>query len=124
MILIIGGESAGKRSFARSLGFTDEQMTDSPDSALPVVYHAELLVKTQQDVPSVLEKLQNKQVVIANEVGSGVIPAVHALTAAREAGGRLTILLAKRACCVVRLVCGIPQILKGSLPEEFSNDPV
>ena len=105
MILIVGGEGAGKRAFAQTLGFSEED----------VFVHAEKLVKTQQDVPAALETLCGKAVVILNEVGAGVIPAERELTLAREAAGRLGVLLAKEASCVVRVVCGIPIVLKGSL---------
>ena len=36
--------------------------------------------------------------------------------AAREAAGRLACLLARRADAVVRVYCGLPQVLKGELP--------
>ena len=36
--------------------------------------------------------------------------------AAREAAGRLSCLLAERAETVVRVFCGLPAVLKGSLP--------
>ena len=36
--------------------------------------------------------------------------------AAREAAGRLSCLLAERADTVVRVCCGLPQVLKGELP--------
>ena len=39
-----------------------------------------------------------------------------AKTAAREAAGRLACLLARRADAVVRVYCGLPQVLKGELP--------
>ena len=35
---------------------------------------------------------------------------------AREAAGRLSCLLAERADTVVRVYCGLPQVLKGQLP--------
>ena len=111
MILVIGGEGSGKRSFVRSLGF--DKMSDTLDG--DVVFHAEALVRTQADVLPVLEKLKEKKIVIANEIGCGVVPAVQSMSEAREAGGRLTVLLAKEAGCVVRMVCGIAQIIKGTL---------
>ena len=111
MILVVGGEGAGKREFVRSLGYA--QMSQSLDA--PVVFHAEKLVRTQEDVPAVLEQLRQKQVVILSEVGSGVIPVERERVLAREAAGRLGVLLAKEASCVVRIVCGIPTILKGKL---------
>lgn len=113
MILIVGGEGAGKRDFARTLGFTDAQIGQTPD--FPVVLHAENLVKTQEDVLPCFEVLKEKPVVIVNEVGSGIIPAEREKTVWRESAGRLSVLLAKEAACVVRVVCGIPTVIKGEL---------
>ena len=53
---------------------------------------------------------------IATEVGGGVVPVDPAERAAREAAGRLSCLLAQRAEAVVRVFCGIPTVLKGTLP--------
>ena len=46
----------------------------------------------------------------------GVVPVDPAQRAAREAAGRLSCLLAARAETVVRVCCGIPQLLKGEWP--------
>jgi len=51
-------------------------------------------------------------VVTAAEVGGGVVPADPGERAAREAAGRLACLLARRAERVVRVFCGLPQVLK------------
>ena len=59
------------------------------------------------------EELSQKQVVIATEVGGGIVPATAEERAAREAAGRLSCLLAKKADTVIRVFCGIPTVLKG-----------
>lgn len=113
MILIIGGEGSGKRTYARGLDYSDEQMADGVIDERPVIYHLENLVsKDWEHAEDLLEALLKKEVVICNEVGSGVIPAERNLRKSREATGRLCILLAQRATSVVRLVCGIPMVLK------------
>ena len=56
-------------------------------------------------------------IILATEVGGGVVPMDAAERAAREAAGRLACLLAARADCVVQLFCGIPTVLKGELPK-------
>ncbi|MBS6323232.1 MAG: bifunctional adenosylcobinamide kinase/adenosylcobinamide-phosphate guanylyltransferase, partial [Clostridium sp.] len=48
-------------------------------------------------------------------VGSGVIPVERNVRLGREAAGRLCVLLAKDAEAVVRMVCGIPTIIKGQI---------
>ena len=96
----------------------------------PVLYRLQELFRIQsriQDTSSAYEHLtrnilnyleQNpKTIVIADEVGSGVIPAKPSEIHFREASGRALCRIAKQASCVTRLVCGIPQQLKG-----YSNE--
>ena len=68
------------------------------------------------DLPSLAEELAEYDVVIATEVGSGVVPVSPEERAAREAAGRLNCLLAQRADAVARVFCGIPMVIKGRLP--------
>lgn len=117
MVLIVGGEGAGKRTFAESLGFMRAEIADAVLDGRPVVCHVEQMVfRDAAAAPKLLEPLSKKAVVICNEVGSGVIPVSYETRLAREAVGRLTILLAQRATCVVRMVCGVPSVIKGELP--------
>ena len=113
MILIIGGEASGKRTYAEGLGYSREQMADAVLDDCPVLFHLERLVAEDwEHAEELLEPLLKKEVVICNEVGSGVIPANRPDRKAREATGRLCILLAREADSVVRMVCGIPMVLK------------
>lgn len=117
MILIIGGEGSGKRSFARSLGWTDADMADGAVDARPVIFHTEKLTMADPDSGEALfEQLKDKEVVICNEVGSGIIPLEPKERRGREETGRLCSRLAREAACVVRMVCGLPTVLKGELP--------
>ena len=117
MILIVGGEGAGKRSFARSLGWTDADMADGVLNAQPVIFHTEKLTMADPEAgDALLAALREKAVVICNEVGSGVIPLAPEERRGREATGRLCVRLAQEAACVVRMVCGLPTVLKGELP--------
>lgn len=113
MILVIGGYAAGKRSYVRdALGYSDAQMADGVLDARSVIYNAQKLA-ARMAADELLEALCQKEVVICNEVGGGLIPMNAEDRAAREAAGRLCILLAQRARRVVRIVCGLPQTLKG-----------
>lgn len=117
MILIVGGEGSGKRTFAQSLGYRLEDMADGVLDERPVVYHVEQMVQSNiAGAESLRQALEEKEVVICNEVGSGVIPVDRQLRLGREATGRLCVLLAQKATAVVRLVCGIPTVIKGQLP--------
>ena len=68
----------------------------------------------QEKLRSLADRLSQKEVVIATETGCGVIPLDPRERRNREAAGRLSCLLAERAETVVRICCGIPQVLKGS----------
>ncbi len=115
MVLILGGAYAGKTDFARSLGYTD--FSDDVHADCPVVCHLEATVYEDPDgAQSLLPLLLNKEIVICREVGSGVIPLDPKARAWREAVGRLCAALAKEATAVVRVVAGIPVVIKGVLP--------
>lgn len=117
MVLIIGGAGAGKRTFARSLGFSPDDFADGVLDARPCIYHVEKMVFADASrAPELLAPLLEKQVVICCEVGSGVIPLEYETRLAREAVGRLCVRLAQEAECVVRMVCGLPTVIKGTLP--------
>ena len=117
MLLIIGGEASGKRSFAKSLGYAESDMADGTLNECPVVYHVEQMVAADfEAAPELLEPLCRKEVVICNEVGSGVIPVDYRVRLTREATGRLCVHLAQRADAVVRMVSGIPTVIKGEMP--------
>ncbi len=117
MMLIIGGESAGKRTFAESLGYKRDDMADAVLDERPVLFHLERMVAADySSAPALLEPLCGKEVVICCEVGSGIVPAEYEQRLAREATGRLCVQLAQRADVVVRMVCGLPNVIKGVLP--------
>jgi adenosylcobinamide kinase/adenosylcobinamide-phosphate guanylyltransferase len=114
MILVIGGASSGKRTYARSIGYTDDQMADATLDGHPVVFNVQDMVTASlEDAPTLLEPLLLKEVVICNEVGAGVIPTDTVEREGREATGRLCNQLAQQANKVVRIVAGIPVIIKG-----------
>lgn len=114
MILVIGSEASGKRTYLRSLGYADKDVSDGAVNDRPVVYGLEKLVFSVPDhAPELLGPLCGKEVVACCEVGSGIIPLDRGARDAREATGRLCVLLAQRADKVVRMVAGIPTVIKG-----------
>lgn len=117
MLLIVGGEGSGKRSFAKTMGYLDRDIADGVLDERPVLCHLEqMLFRNPYCGEELLPILMGKEVVICNEVGSGVIPVDRDERMGREATGRLCVLLAQQADCVVRMVSGIPMIIKGTLP--------
>ena len=117
MVLILGGLGAGKRAYAKALGFTDAEMSNDPYADAPVLVALEATVKDDPaSANALLPLLLRKKLVLCREVGSGVVPMDPKEREWREATGRLCITLAERADAVVRVVCGIPTVLKGELP--------
>lgn len=113
MILIIGAEASGKRAYAESLGYTALDMSEALDDK-PVLYNLQnLVLRDVEGAPLLFDALLQKELVLCNEVGSGVIPVDANERLGREATGRLCIRLAQRAERVVRMVCGVPTVLKG-----------
>ena len=123
MILVVGGIASGKRTYVRSLGFSDDDMADGVLDDRSVVLNAQELVRIQGaqggelggkgPLPEgLVDALAAKRVVACVEVGSGVVPLERGDRVWRERAGRLTCELAYHADRVVRMVCGIPKDLK------------
>ncbi|MDR3310982.1 MAG: bifunctional adenosylcobinamide kinase/adenosylcobinamide-phosphate guanylyltransferase [Oscillospiraceae bacterium] len=113
MILVLGGAAAGKLSYVKSLGYTDADVADGELDSKPVLYNLQKIVFANPGAADGLAGLLSaKAVVICDEVGSGVIPVSRGERLYREAVGRLCIRLAERAERVVRVVAGIPAVIK------------
>ena len=132
MILITGGTSSGKATFARSLaaqhGWCEENVAFNVEELLwgqvesvgqiapagdDAAGHADR--KALSATPELIERLAAKAIVTCSEVGAGVVPIDAQERAWREAVGRMSCELASQAEVVVRMVCGIPVVLKGEL---------
>ena len=111
MIFLFGPLYSGKKVVAMELLGCDEE-----ELACRAVWDVQDLAAKSGDLPALAEKLARYDVVIATEVGSGVVPVSPEERAAREAAGRLNCLLAQRADAVARVFCGIPMVIKGRLP--------
>ena len=114
MMLILGGAASGKRTYLLSLGYGPEDIADGVLDEKKVLYGLEKLVFADPEgAQALLPALLQKEVVVSAEVGSGVIPIRYEQRQAREATGRLCVQLAAQAEKVVRLVAGIPTVIKG-----------
>lgn len=107
MLFVTGPAFAGKRTYVRQLNGWDEQ-----ELARHAIWDVQELATSQPDLRQLADKLSTYDVVIASELGGGVVPMDAAQRAQREAAGRLACLLAQRADMVVRVCCGLPQVLK------------
>lgn len=111
MIFITGPLFSGKRTFAKALfDWSDGELLKH------AVLDAQDLVKNEENLDALADRLAAHPVVIACEVGGGVVPLGIVERKNREKAGRLACLLAARAETVVRLCCGLPEVLKGELP--------
>ena len=107
MIFVTGPLYAGKREYIqKALGLSDA------DLAARAVWDVQKLA-AGADLEQLVDELSKKEIVIATEIGGGLVPLDAGERAAREAAGRLACLLAERADTVLRVCCGLPQVLKG-----------
>lgn len=111
MIFITGPLFSGKREYIKkTLNLTDSEL------AQRAVWDVQDLAVNTGDLAELAESLSQYDIVIATEVGGGVVPVDAGERAFREAAGRLSCLLAERADTVIRVYCGLPQLLKGEWP--------
>ena len=83
MIFVTGPLFAGKREYIRAaLGWSEEELSRN------AVWDVQELVREGEDPAVLAEELAGKPVVIASEVGGGVVPADPALRRQREAARR------------------------------------
>ncbi len=111
MIFLFGPLWSGKRTAAKEL-----LRWDDAELSRRAVWDVQELVRERTDLAALADELARNDLVIATEVGGGIVPADAAERAARERAGRLSCLLAERADTVVRVFCGIPMVMKGELP--------
>ncbi|MBR6840065.1 MAG: bifunctional adenosylcobinamide kinase/adenosylcobinamide-phosphate guanylyltransferase [Oscillospiraceae bacterium] len=110
MIFVTGPLYAGKKEYIRNAlhlseaEFAARAVWDAQEQAL------------NADLPALADRLSEKEIVISTEIGGGLVPIDKTEREKREAAGRLACLLAERADTVVRVCCGLGQILKGELP--------
>lgn len=110
MIFVTGPLYAGKKTWVRErLGLTEAEL------AACAVWDVQDLVPAEKP-EALADRLAGRRIVIATEIGGGVVPTDPAERERREAAGRLSCLLAERAETVVRVCCGLPQLLKGEWP--------
>lgn len=132
MILVVGALGSGRAAFARGLAGPDAHVCEAAPAqrasgvpACDVLLDAQRLalpsdcsagVADEAALGALADVLACRGVVTMAEVGCGVVPDAPEERAWREAAGRLGCALAARASCVVRTTCGLPSVIKGSLP--------
>ena len=110
MIFITGPLFAGKKEYIRkALGLSEEELRRRAVTEVQDLAFGE-------DCRTLADRLAEREIVIATEIGGGLVPVDPEERARREAAGRLACLLAERADTVIRVCCGLPQLLKGEWP--------
>ena len=110
MIFVTGPLYAGKETYIRrALGW------DEAEFRARAVRDVQELVPCD-DLAALADRLAARELVIATELGGGVVPVDAVTRQKREQAGRLACLLAARADTVIRVCCGLPQLLKGEWP--------
>ncbi len=127
MIMIIGGQFQGKTDYAVKLGIKKNEIQngasipiDCPEN-IRCISDFQLFIKRVCDtgldpVEKAAELLERNPgiVIISTEIGNGVIPIDKSDRLWREGVGKACCYLAARAERVIRMVCGIPAVIKES----------
>ena len=130
MKMIIGGAFQGKTAFATSrFGISEEEILNGENCDSNAVFSAKCVNNFHVIIRRLLEKnidpidfteclcKENPgAVIITNEIGSGIIPIEKSDRIWREQAGRAGCIIAKNSEIIVRVFCGIPEIIKGNLP--------
>lgn len=129
MLFVTGPLASGKKEYVmRTFGwdeaaFTENAVENVQDLAAQIVREESLSAEKEQAdraetgpvedrLRELADRLAQKHAVIATEVGGGIVPLDPVERREREAAGRLACMLAERAQTVVRVFCGLPQVLK------------
>ena len=110
MIFITGPLYSGKKTFAAQLLHCTEQQLSQ--YAVWDVQQLAADCASADDLAALADRLAVYPVLIATEVGGGVVPVDAFEREWREAAGRAACRIAACSKEVYRMVCGIPQCLK------------
>jgi adenosylcobinamide kinase/adenosylcobinamide-phosphate guanylyltransferase len=132
MRLIIGGAYQGKKEYAAEeykleekdwvdgAVCTEKELLESAAVSNFHIYIRRLIVQGS-DPMETAQKIIEKNThitIVTNEVGYGIVPMDAKERAWREACGRVCTVLAAKSEEVIRISCGIGQMIKGSMREK------
>lgn len=110
MIFITGPLFAGKQAYImKTLGLSEKEWEERGVRDVEELCREKM---SEEELSALAGRLSQKEIVIATEVGGGVVPLSAQERLFREQAGRLSCLLAERAQRVIRVICGLPQELK------------
>ena len=112
MVLILGGAWQGKLSWAvQEYGLKENELCDLANGFVDgkrCYYHLEAVTFANQPIPA----FPDDAIVIAREAGSGVVPMKKEDRISRERHGAALQELSRQAEHVVRVFCGLAEVLK------------
>ena len=131
MVMVTGGAFQGKRECLKQLfklsegdiiSGADCRIEDVFFAAAVTDYHelVRRLIAEKTDVSEFTERFcreNTKAAVTINEVGCGIVPLEKSERIYREEAGRAGCIIAAHSETVIRVFCGVPQIIKGTLLE-------
>lgn len=126
MILVIGGAFQGKKAYAiKTFSLKEEDFADGRSCSWDAIYKAKGIchfhdyirrcMEAGRETGSFAKDILQKNpgtVIVANELGSGVVPVDAFDREYRETAGRICCALAREAREVHRVVCGIGMVIK------------
>lgn len=134
MVLIIGGSYQGKLDYVKKeYGITDDDVFTCEETSTAVGFdekvidHFERYVLALIKAGQVPEKAVGMQlrasrykgrIVICDDISQGLVPMDKTERAWREGVGRTMVRMAEQADKVVRVFCGIPEVIKDETQEE------
>lgn len=126
MILIIGGYNQGKTDYAKKYFGLNETEIIEASQPINKLINAKCIRYFEKFVSNAIDNNENSEeltlklisensdaVIIMTEIGCGIIPIEKSERIYREYVGKVGCLLAERAEKVIRLICGIPTVIKG-----------
>ena len=122
--MIIGGACRGhmqRRCFS-DVRWTNGEQCEKEQSFSTGEFHfhkyIERLLSEGEDISELAKQLKEKNpdlILVTDEIGYGIVPMDPFLREVRETTGRICTELAKDAKSVIRVVCGIPTVIKAQV---------
>ncbi len=116
MVLIVGGRSSGKKTYLLShFPYALEDISDVPGKTAVLTDLQQFVWDNLEKMPlnALFDAVKDQDVILCDEVGCGIVPIERKERDYRETVGRLCCMLAGRADTVIRVTCGIGQVISG-----------
>lgn len=122
-VLVVGGRGQGKKEYVmRAFNLQEDDLLDgtvctvddlTDAAAINGLHHLTRRMLRQGEKTDALLPLLRDKIVICDELGCGVVPVERENEDWREFTGRLCCDLAAEADAVIRVIAGLPQVIKG-----------